>query len=597
MPGRKKWNPEHMKTAVEAVRNGEMGSFKAARIYNVPQTTLERYVKDEMKSSTDVVNTKLGRKQYLPSDLEKDLAEHCILLEERYFGLSQKDLRRLAFQLAEKNGIAHPFSKKSESAGRKWVKNFLRRNPQLAVRSPQGLSFARAKHFTLEAVAKFFDIYEPAMEKIKHQPHRIYNCDETGISIVQHKHTKVIGMKGKRQISALQAAERGCLVTVVTCFSAAGHYVPPLIIFPRKNMKLELMNGAPPASIYACHPSGWIQTELFTQWLRHFIEHVKPSAQDPVVLVLDGHSSHTRNLDVIMLGREHNLIIICLPPHATHKMQPLDLSFMSPFKTYYAQEIEQWIRQNGGRPVTIYQVSELLGKAYARAATVESAMNGFRKAGLYPCDRNVFREHDFPHSNTSELSVQQMPPLQPGTSKESDSTPTSPESVPLVRAADVSPVPSLPPKSGNSSSRSGSAQVITSSPYKQTIEESLRKKKEAEQKKVMNAQKRKQREKERAKEGTSRGKRPTSSSQGARSKRRLPFVTDPSDSDNDIVQLEDSDEDLSEDEEDAECLFCAGRFSEDNEGEDWIRCCKCFKWSHTLCAGSDDKVFICDLCK
>ncbi|XP_069671208.1 uncharacterized protein [Periplaneta americana] len=79
----KKWNPEQMKMAVQAVRNGEMGSFKAARIYNVPQTTLERYVKDEMKSPTDVVKTKLGRKQYLPSDLQKDLAEHCILLEER----------------------------------------------------------------------------------------------------------------------------------------------------------------------------------------------------------------------------------------------------------------------------------------------------------------------------------------------------------------------------------------------------------------------------------------------------------------------------------------------------------------------------------
>lgn len=114
----------------------------------------------------------------------------------------------------------------------------------------------------------------------------------------------------------------------------------------------------------------------------------------------------------------------------------------------------------------------------------------------------------------------------------------------------------------------------------------------------MNAEKRKQRENERSKEVTSSGKRPTSSSRRGRSKRRLPFVTDTSEFEDDVVQLEDSDEDLSED-EDAECLFCAGRFSEDNEGEDWIRCCKCFKWSHrpTLCAGSDDKIFICDLCK
>ncbi|KAJ4429057.1 hypothetical protein ANN_26053 [Periplaneta americana] len=157
---------------------------------------------------------------------------------------------------------------------------------------------------------------------------------------------------------------------------------------------------------------------------------------------------------------------------------------ITPFKTYYAQEIEQWIRQNGGPAVTIYQVSEILEKVYARAATVESALNVFQKVGLYPCDRNVFRKHDFPHSNTSESPIQQMSPLQRETVKEIDSTPTSSQSVPLVRAADASPVPSLLTQTANSSSRSGSAQVITSFPYRQTIEESLSKKKEAEQKKL-----------------------------------------------------------------------------------------------------------------
>jgi hypothetical protein len=70
--------------------------------------------------------------------------------------------------------------------------------------------------------------------------------------VVRHRHSKVLGLKGKRQISALQAAERGALITVVTCMSPTGNYVPPLLIFPRKNMKIELMNCTPPVSIYAC---------------------------------------------------------------------------------------------------------------------------------------------------------------------------------------------------------------------------------------------------------------------------------------------------------------------------------------------------------
>jgi hypothetical protein len=48
MAQRKKWDPERK----EAIRNKEMGSYKASRVFNVPQTTIERYVKDRKKSSS-----------------------------------------------------------------------------------------------------------------------------------------------------------------------------------------------------------------------------------------------------------------------------------------------------------------------------------------------------------------------------------------------------------------------------------------------------------------------------------------------------------------------------------------------------------------
>jgi hypothetical protein len=50
MAQRKKWDPERMNTAFEAIRNKEMGSYKASGVFSVPQTTLERYVKDRQKS-------------------------------------------------------------------------------------------------------------------------------------------------------------------------------------------------------------------------------------------------------------------------------------------------------------------------------------------------------------------------------------------------------------------------------------------------------------------------------------------------------------------------------------------------------------------
>ena len=70
--------------------------------------------------------------------------------------------------------------------------------------------------------------------RVKHNPVRRYNCDESGITIVQHKHMTILGLKGIHQISCVQSAERGSLVTVVSCTSPTGHSIPPLLVFPRK---------------------------------------------------------------------------------------------------------------------------------------------------------------------------------------------------------------------------------------------------------------------------------------------------------------------------------------------------------------------------
>ena len=136
-------------------------------------------------------------------------------------------------------------------------------------------------------------------------------------------------------------------MTVVTRMSPTGQFIPPLLVFPRKYMKRELMNGTPPGSNHACHPSGWIESEIFTQCFLHFIKHTKPTKYDPVILVPDGHYSHTTKMEVITLARENHVDIFSppsLPPtprHKSHKMQPFCKTLMGPLKTFYCQEIEK----------------------------------------------------------------------------------------------------------------------------------------------------------------------------------------------------------------------------------------------------------------
>jgi hypothetical protein len=213
------------------------------------------------------------------------------------------DIVRLSYPFSLRNGIKNQFCKRNEKAGRKWLRKFISHHPQISVRSPDILSLSRARGFTPETVAQFFfSIYEPAMDTIQHNPARLYNSDKTDITIVYHKHTKILGLKDKLQIYSLQFAERGSLVTVVTCMSPTVHFIPLLLVFPRKNMKQEETNGSPPGSIHVCHPSGWIQREIFSQWYLHFFTHTKPTKEDPVIIVMVGHYSHTRNLEVITLA-------------------------------------------------------------------------------------------------------------------------------------------------------------------------------------------------------------------------------------------------------------------------------------------------------
>src|SRR6218665_3088773 len=94
-------------------------------------------------------------------------------------------------------------------------------------------------------------------------------------------------------------------------------------------MKEELKEADVLGSIFACQKNGWTNLELFTEWFQHFADTVKSSVEEKVVLLLDGHVSHTQNILALQKYRECGVIILSLPPLTTHRLQPLDVSFLS----------------------------------------------------------------------------------------------------------------------------------------------------------------------------------------------------------------------------------------------------------------------------
>ena len=173
--------------------------------------------------------------------------------------------------------------------------------------------------------------------------------------------------------------------------SASGVFMPPMLIFPRVKENVKFLEGKPDGAWAEWHKSGWIQTELFTKWFKEFIKFSHASLQNPVLLLLDGHVSHVKNLEVAKLGKENGVTILCFPPHCTHRMQPLDVSFMKPLSNCYSEVVKEF--RLSGRQVMLKDLFCLFGKAWQKAAKIETAVNSFKVTGIFPLNVKIFDPH------------------------------------------------------------------------------------------------------------------------------------------------------------------------------------------------------------
>ena len=68
-------------------------------------------------------------------------------MQVRFFGISLHDFRSLAFELAEKNKLQHPFNKEQSLPGKAWAQGFMKRHPQIDLRCPEATSMSRVAGF------------------------------------------------------------------------------------------------------------------------------------------------------------------------------------------------------------------------------------------------------------------------------------------------------------------------------------------------------------------------------------------------------------------------------------------------------------------
>jgi len=153
------WSEDAMKSAVDAVRQNQMDLNQAAKQFSVPKATLQRHVKRLNKRSQDG-KKQLGRSQDLPEEIEDDLVSHILQMESRFYGLTRSSLLSLAYQIAVRNSVKTHFSDGKQAARKEWLNGFLKRHPEIALRSPEATSLARAAGFNTQRVTAFYTVLQ-----------------------------------------------------------------------------------------------------------------------------------------------------------------------------------------------------------------------------------------------------------------------------------------------------------------------------------------------------------------------------------------------------------------------------------------------------
>ncbi|CAH1980032.1 unnamed protein product [Acanthoscelides obtectus] len=174
----------------------------------------------------------------------------------------------------------------------------------------------------------------------------------------------LVGLTGKLWFSTIKESRNE---------EAPGQKHPWNMHCKQKKKNPRYMEGTPPGSSQLVTDSGWISSEAFLEWMKFFVSNVRPNEDHKCLLILDNHASH-RSIDVLDYASQNNVIILSVPPHTTHKLQPLDVSVYGPFGTYFQNEIDKWQKAHPAQRTTLFGVRKIFNNAYLKAATPTNAI-------------------------------------------------------------------------------------------------------------------------------------------------------------------------------------------------------------------------------
>jgi hypothetical protein len=363
--------------AIQAYKLGQFPTpTAAAKSYDVPPTTLRDRLKGKQPKRGSISNHRL-----LPPTAEESLVQWILSMDRRGMPPTTVAVRQMAGILAQQY-------KPSAYVGQTWVRDFIKRHDALKTKYNRKYDYQRAKCEDPELIRGWFQRVHDIVAEYGIPDNDIYNFDETGFQMGVISTAKVVtGTDRAGRPRTIQPGNREW-VTVIETVCASGIAIPPLVIFEAvMHQAAWYKNGILPHDwAIGVSENGWTTNEIGLWWLQNvFDKHTKDRTSGCYrLLILDGHGSHvTPEFDQYCM--DHSIIVLCMPPHSSHLLQPLDVGCFSVLKRSYGRLVEQKMSL-GVNHIDKQEFLPLYQQARREALHTSNIRSGFAAAGLVPYD-------------------------------------------------------------------------------------------------------------------------------------------------------------------------------------------------------------------
>ncbi|EED17288.1 pogo transposable element, putative [Talaromyces stipitatus ATCC 10500] len=282
-----------------------------------------------------------------------------------------------------------------QRVGDKWVYNLVQRRPEIESKFSRKYNYDRAKCEDPKIIQGHFDRVRDIISEYGILPEDIYNFDETGFAMGLCATAKVItGSDRYARPKLLQPGNREW-VTAIEATNSTGWALPSYVIFKaKKNVRLGWFDELPDDWRINISDNGWTTDQIGLEWLKtHFIPLTSGRTLGTYsMLILDGHGSHlTAEFD--RTCTDHKIIPVCMPPHSSHLLQPLDVGCFAVLKRYYGQLVEQRMRLGFNHIDKIGFLTAFHRLARTVAYKAQTIRNSFTATGLVPFNPDRVLQH------------------------------------------------------------------------------------------------------------------------------------------------------------------------------------------------------------